>query len=665
MSTRSARSWHESGRVANRLALSAIVATLAFWAYTQTLLPGVDMGDTGGFQAAVLWPEVSARQAYPLYYGLARPFVAATTPGDPARALNLFSAVWAAAAVGLLTYLSASITRSLAAGAVAGTLLAFSYTFWTQAVIAEVYSLHLALVGLCLAALAAYAARPTTARLAVFFAVYAASFGNHLSMILLLGPCALFLVQVTPQPRELVRMRVMLAAGLLAVAGALQYSPNFMAVWQSFSAPEAWGDRLATFWFDTTKEDWRELMVLGIGADQAADRTAMWWFDARQQFGVAGLALAAAGAARLWRLSRPWASLSLTTYAMTTAFALTYNVGDTHVFLLPGHFMTALCAGVGAGWCFGLRLPGESWRVRQAHLVRVAPRAALVIVRLAYAGWRGWTAWPAVDRHTDRRGEQLIARLTLGVSDRDALFVSQMNWQIENVLLYTGRYLRPDLAWARLGDVLPHWPFLVADNHRLGRDVVMNGEAAAEVLAAYGPAFPIVEDSVSPVMSPGEALGRIPRGMPYVLSVLTPPHESPLDPEMLAEAIEGLTGGRAPMRTPSAFELFAGVAGERPQVYRASNRPFTERFQLLDEPLTVRMDSWLPSDTFRRAGFGHVLRGRDHILILERGLNLVWLGRDGSPSTPYYAASLFAAQPRYRIPAATPQLATLGLSPGP
>ena len=54
---------------------AAIVATFAFWAYTRTLLPGVDLGDTGGFQAAVLWPEVSARQAYPLYFAIGCVFV--------------------------------------------------------------------------------------------------------------------------------------------------------------------------------------------------------------------------------------------------------------------------------------------------------------------------------------------------------------------------------------------------------------------------------------------------------------------------------------------------------------------------------------------------------------------------------------------------------------
>ena len=138
-------------------ATAAVVAgTVAFAVYATTLLPGVDLGDSGGFQAAVLWPETSARRAYPLYYALARPFVGAVSSADPARGLNLFSAVTAAAAVSLLCYAAAAVTRSLLAGAAAALLLAFSFTFWTQAIIAEVYGLHLALVAACLVALHAF-----------------------------------------------------------------------------------------------------------------------------------------------------------------------------------------------------------------------------------------------------------------------------------------------------------------------------------------------------------------------------------------------------------------------------------------------------------------------------------------------------------------------------
>jgi hypothetical protein len=68
------------------------------------------------------------------------------------------------------------------------------------------------------------------------------------------------------------------------------------------------------------------------------------------------------------------------------------------------------------------------------------------------------------------------------------------------------------------------------------------------------------------------------------------------------------------------------------------------------------MDSWLPDDTFRRGGFAHVLHGRRHALIAERGISLVWLQRDGSPAT-YYGAGLYTPEARFRIPAPTAHLA--------
>ena len=97
--------------------MACVIGTIAFSAYARTLLPGVDLGDTGGFQAAVLWPETSARQAYPLYYALARPFVLAVSPDNPARGLNLFSALSGGLAVALLTCFAALLTTSVAAGA--------------------------------------------------------------------------------------------------------------------------------------------------------------------------------------------------------------------------------------------------------------------------------------------------------------------------------------------------------------------------------------------------------------------------------------------------------------------------------------------------------------------------------------------------------------------
>jgi hypothetical protein len=621
------------------VAAACLVATVAFWAYTRTLLPGVDLGDTGGFQAAVLWPENSARRAYPLYYTLAEPFIRAVSAGNPARGLNLFSAIFAALAAGLLAVLGGRLTRSPFAGAAAGLLLAFSFTFWTQAIIAEVYSLHLALVGACLLALSAFAARPTRPRLAIFFALYAVAFGNHLGMILFLVPFTVFLMQVHTRRRELLTPSTILLAIGIAVAGALQYAPTFMYVWSSIDAPPAWSDRLAAFYVDVTKADWREEMVLGVARSQLWDRLQMWAWDARQQFGIAGVALAAVGAIRLWSLSKPWAVFVWLAYAITTTFALTYNVGDTHVFFLPGHFLLALAIAVAIG----------GWRNERL-------RYTLASLALLYAAWRGWDTWPAVDRHADRRADAQVARLAQGVDARGALLVAKMDWQLENVLRYSARYDRRDLAWVRLDDVLLHFPFLVRDNINASRDLVLTAEAASGVVAAYANEFPLVLDQ-PPAPGLSNIVSRIPPGTPYVLTLLMPaPAGRSVNREDFTKALDELTGNRAPARSEASYEVWAGSLGEAPSLYRASARPFRESVLIAGERFTIRMDSWLPEDTFRRGGFAHVLHGRQHALIAERGISLVWLQRDGSPAT-YYGAGLYTPEPRFRIPAPAAHLA--------
>src|SRR5438046_6376765 len=91
------------------------------------------------------------------------------------------------------------------------------------------------------------------------------------------------------------------------------------------------------------------------------------------------------------------------------------------------------------------------------------------------------------------------------------------------------------------------------------------------------------------------------------------------------------TAGPAGAAGP-AYQMIAGLVGEPPVITRSSDYPFRADFRLLDDPFTVRMESWLSFDTFRRAGPGHVIRGRDHVLTVERGVSLVWCERNARPS---------------------------------
>jgi hypothetical protein len=221
----------------------------------------------------------------------------------------------------------------------------------------------------------------------------------------------------------------------------------------------------------------------------------------------------------------------------------------------------------------------------------------------------------------------------------------------------------------RLPDVELHFPLLVRDNEAISRDLVLDRYSAREVVSAFGPLFPMHPDPIRASSDLMEEISRLPPATPYVLCVLTPPREETLDPQMLETTIRTLTGGtRDPRRVPkaggigpggSAYQVMAGLTGEAPLITRAEDHPFRQGFRLLDDAFIVRMESWLPSDTFRRAGFGRVIRDREHVLTLERGINLVWFDRNARPSNAVYAASIYAPGERYRISSVSPALARL------
>ena len=98
---------------------------------------------------------------------------------------------------------------------------------------------------------------------------------------------------------------------------------------------------------------------------------------------------------------------------------------------------------------------------------------------------------------------------------------------------------------------------------------------------------------------------------------------------------------------PGDYVVVAGVVGQRPAYVNGEGVPFMRSIDLAGLPVQVRMESWLAADTIRRMGFGHVVAGRHHALIVERGVSFVALDQTGAPQRTGYASSIFAPQPRY------------------
>ena len=616
--------------------ISAATALVAFACYYATLLPGLELGDSASFQTGVGSLDLTPRQAYPLYYGLGGLF-ALLHPGEPARALNFASAVYGSLAVGLATLLTITITASRVGGFVAGLLLAFSYTFWTQAVIAEVYTLHLLIAGGALVALLAWSRRPSASRLATFYAIYALGYGNHLSMVLLLPAFAAFLlIERRAGPGDPLRPRLIGLALLMAALGALQYAWNVRALWTSVEPPSSIYDAANKFWFDVTKADWRETIVMNVSEAGLEARPAMYWFDLRQQFGVPGVILAIAGAIRLLAWRPRVGVLLLLIYVVNLGFAWTYNVGDAYIFFLPSHYVVAILAGAGVAGLLSFN----------ARSLGTAVAGAVTVVSVAYTLWRGYDTFPAVDRSRDNRAVALLEEF---VDPRrpDAVYGVDANWQVQNAFEYFMRERRPgtpwftteELRWTERGNS-PSVDTFIAANRAIERDVLLSPLTYRRLAALSGAKYDRIDSSdalTSRAMS-------VPAGTYYALAVLSPDREFPLDTDRLRIAWMHLSGTASPLPELRQFTTGVGRAGEPPVFVRSEDRPYRVRFRVDSLDFDVRMESWLPTDTIRRAGFGRVLVNRQALLTLERGVSFAAIDTgDGA-----YLSGLYAPIPRYR-----------------
>jgi hypothetical protein len=276
------------------------------------------------------------------------------------------------------------------------------------------------------------------------------------------------------------------------------------------------------------------------------------------------------------------------------------------------------------------------------------PVAAALL--MAYAAVRIYRDYPALDRSADARPTDVLESLTSGLDDRREIFLTDLNWQLDNGLSYFTKEIRPAIADARMPDVLPYLPALVRDNAAIGRSVAVTERARAEAAAAYGPLFSFDRDVRVPTPSFPERVAALARGTRYVLIVLKPTREFSIDAAEYGRAVSALTGGRGPISVPQApYGAIAGIVGAAPVLARFEATPFRATATVGGTPLLVRMDAWLSADTIRRMGFAHAIAARHHTLIAERGVSFATFDSEGRPTLTVYAAGLFAPQARYLI----------------
>jgi Protein of unknown function (DUF2723) len=195
---------HLAGHWHTRLWTGLFCGIFAFALYLRTLAPGVLGGDSGEFQFAAWLGGFVHPTGYPLYLMLAYLWSHLVPFHDPAWRINVLSAVYGALAVALIVPLVGTILEPATAGPTApraglmaswlGMLAALTFactaTFWSQAVIAEVYTLNVLFVVAVLLGVLTWAGRvaqgrPAKAALMCTALVYGLSLAHHRTMILL------------------------------------------------------------------------------------------------------------------------------------------------------------------------------------------------------------------------------------------------------------------------------------------------------------------------------------------------------------------------------------------------------------------------------------------------------------------------------------------------
>jgi Flp pilus assembly protein TadD len=236
--------------------LPAFLAALAAGVvYFLTLAPTVTSADSGELVTAACTLGVAHPPGYPLWCLLGKAF-SLLPVSSPAWRVNLMSAAFGALTAALV-YLICKQLAIPRVPAFAGALaFAFSRTFWSQSVIAEVYTLNTFFLCGIILLLLLWGDRRRNTYLYAAAGVFGLSLSHHYMLMLLISPAfAIYVLWVSP--RLLRDLRLVFGCLALVLAGLLVYI--YLPLAAARGALINWGepDTWARFWHHVARAQYR------------------------------------------------------------------------------------------------------------------------------------------------------------------------------------------------------------------------------------------------------------------------------------------------------------------------------------------------------------------------------------------------------------------------
>ena len=419
----------------------ALLFVGAFALYAVSAPRTVMLEDDGLFITTATFAGVAHPPGYPLYVLFG--WLASHVPlGEVAWRVHALSGLMGALTCTCIAWVVLRRTGNRPAAWLAGAALAASEHFWSQAIIADVYTTNTAAVFLTLALVQEAAAARHTRLWIAAAAVYGLGLANHYPLLILASP--LFIAYAVGAGRDF-RRRIPYLAPVAALAAAALYG---WMVWRShqpapvnFLGPiGSWGEFLS-FVDRSIYSHIDENPNAGI-----ADKLSFaghFLVQALLQFGVIGTLVALWGAFAScrsgWRLGLSCEALAFVASSFLLIAMLGFNYEPLRIstfrpYPLIAYGILALWLGHGADAL-------TRWvRVRRARLLPAAYAAGALLV----AGLCAWNVGINYRPH-DRFAEEQ-ARALLDITVKDSVFVLYSDPFVGPMsYLHWVKGLRPDL----------------------------------------------------------------------------------------------------------------------------------------------------------------------------------------------------------------------------
>jgi hypothetical protein len=371
----------------------ALAALFVFALYLRTLAPTVLYYDEPDMLDAVMLQMQAAvlgnthPTGYPTYLTLTHLFTYLPV-GDIAYRVNLASAVYGALAVGVVFAAGYLLSRRVVAAAVAAVAFGLGGAIWSQAVIAEVYTLNALLISVTLVSLLLWrdSGRDRYLLLAAFLCGICLT--NHLTSGLLL-PASLLLVGLVDW-RRLLEWRLMLKCAGLFVLGLTPYVYLPLRSWMDAPMDPNNPDNLERFWYVVSGGNLTG-SFFAFGPSELPGRLLFYWGHLTENLNPILIMVALTGAALMVARDRPVGVLLGFLYLGWAFYSIENDIPDVNLYFIPTYLVLCLWTAVGLGALLteadhlASRL---SPRTRKAAIVVLS--AALLVVPLF--GVRGTAA---------------------------------------------------------------------------------------------------------------------------------------------------------------------------------------------------------------------------------------------------------------------------------